>query len=252
MTTTSPEKTLTHEQPLSGVGVLDKASLLLGVLEAGPASLTRLVADTGLKRPTAHRLVLALERLRLLARDKHGRFILGPRLGLMAVQACQDRLLTVANPVLAELRDLTGANARLYRRRGNLRICVAAAPAPSYDATGPYDSVPVGAAFPMNAGPTSQVLLAWEEPEVLHEMLRGTRFTAATLSSVRRQGWAQSIDVRKRDGAEVAAPVYGPGGRVVAALSAYWPGNRMPSSPGRMHVNELVDAAVRIGRGFPE
>ena len=40
----------------SGVGVLDKAAIVLGALEAGPASLAALVQATGLARPTAHRL----------------------------------------------------------------------------------------------------------------------------------------------------------------------------------------------------
>ncbi|WP_240760123.1 helix-turn-helix domain-containing protein, partial [Phytoactinopolyspora endophytica] len=39
----------------SGVGVLDKAALVLSALEAGPATLANLVAATGLARPTAHR-----------------------------------------------------------------------------------------------------------------------------------------------------------------------------------------------------
>ena len=45
----------------SGVGVLDKAALVLSALEAGPAPLAQLVATTGLARPTAHRLAVALE-----------------------------------------------------------------------------------------------------------------------------------------------------------------------------------------------
>ena len=45
----------------SGVGVLDKAALVLAALEAGPATLAGLVAGTGLARPTAHRLAVALE-----------------------------------------------------------------------------------------------------------------------------------------------------------------------------------------------
>ena len=43
----------------SGVGVLDKAALVLAALEAGPATLAGLVAGTGLARPTAHRLAVA-------------------------------------------------------------------------------------------------------------------------------------------------------------------------------------------------
>ena len=40
----------------SGVGVLDKAAIVLGALEAGPLTLAELVQATGLARPTAHRL----------------------------------------------------------------------------------------------------------------------------------------------------------------------------------------------------
>ncbi|MDW6061837.1 IclR family transcriptional regulator C-terminal domain-containing protein [Streptomyces sp. FXJ1.4098] len=244
---TSPDRT-SPEQLLSGVGVLDKASLLLGVLEAGPASLARLVSATGLKRPTVHRLVLALERLRLLARDAQGRFILGPRLGLMALEACRDHLATTAEPVLSELRDVTGASARLYRRRGYMRICVAEAAVAGNPVA--QDRVPVGAALPMNAGPVSQVLLAWERPEDLYEGLRGAQFTAATLSGVRRQGWAQSVGGREHGIAAVAAPVRGPGGRVVAALSISGPIGRMSNAPGRVYGSAVIDAAVRLGSGF--
>ena len=52
----------------SGVGVLDKAALVLSALEPGPATLAGLVAATGLARPTAHRLAeLFAERERLRA-----------------------------------------------------------------------------------------------------------------------------------------------------------------------------------------
>src|SRR3546814_18746153 len=45
-----------HMDNSSGVGVLDKAALVLAALEAGQAPLAGLVAGTGLARPTAHRL----------------------------------------------------------------------------------------------------------------------------------------------------------------------------------------------------
>ena len=65
----------------SGVGVLDKAALVLTALESGPATLAGLVAGTGLARPTAHRLAVALEHHRLVARDMQGRFVLGSSAG---------------------------------------------------------------------------------------------------------------------------------------------------------------------------
>src|SRR5690625_5603730 len=77
----------------SGVGVLDKAATVLSALEAGPHTLAQLVAATHLARPTAHRLAVALEFHRLVARDMQGRFILGPRLVELASAAGEDRLL---------------------------------------------------------------------------------------------------------------------------------------------------------------
>ena len=105
----------------SGVGVLDKAVSVLAAVESGPATLAQLVAATGLARPTAHRIAVALEHHRLLARDVQGRFILGPRVAELASAAGEDRLLAVAQPVLIQLRDATGESAQLYRLAGGGR-----------------------------------------------------------------------------------------------------------------------------------
>ena len=145
----------------SGVGVLDKAALVLSALETGPTTLAGLVSATGLARPTAHRLAVALEHHRLVSRDLQGRFVLGPRLGELASAAGEDRLLATAGPVLARLRDITGESAQMFRRQGDVRVCVATAERMS----GLRDTVPVGTQLTMNAGSAAQVLLAWEEPE---------------------------------------------------------------------------------------
>src|ERR1700755_1178036 len=109
----------------SGVGVLDKAALVLAALESGPATLAGLVAGTGLARPTAHRLAVALEHHRLVARDMQGRFVLGPRLAELSAAAGEDRLLATAGPVLARLRGLTREAGPAVRRPGQPRVCVA-------------------------------------------------------------------------------------------------------------------------------
>jgi len=226
----------------SGVGVLDKAALVLGALEAGPTSLAGLVNATGLARPTAHRLAVALEYHRMVARDLQGRFVLGPRLAELAAAAGEDRLLAAAGPVLTALRDATGESAQLYRRQGDQRICVAAAER----SHGLRDSVPVGSVLTMQAGSAAQVLLAWEEPDRMHRGLSGARFTATVLAGVRRRGWAQSIGERESGVASVSAPVRGPSGRVVAALSVSGPLERLGRSPGRLHAAALTAAAARL------
>jgi DNA-binding IclR family transcriptional regulator len=226
----------------SGVGVLDKSVAVLTTLESGPASLAQLVQATGLARPTVHRIAVALERHRLLARDSRGRFVLGPRLTELATAAGEDRLLAIAQPVLMALRDQTGESAQIYRRQGDARICVAAAER----AAGLRDTVPVGAALPMSAGSAAQVLLAWEEPERMHRGLRGAAFTAATLAQVRRRGWAASVAEREAGVASVSAPVRGHGGKVIAAVSVSGPIERLTRSPGRLHAAAVVAAGDAI------
>ncbi|MFZ5871149.1 MAG: IclR family transcriptional regulator [Actinomycetota bacterium] len=226
----------------SGVGVLDKAAVVLAALEAGPATLAQLVGATKLARPTAHRLAVALEHHRLVARDMQGRFVLGPRLSELAAAAGEDRLLAAAGPVLLALRDHTGESAQLYRRQGDARICVAAAERPS----GLRDSIPVGSTLTMGAGSAAQVLLAWEEPDRLHRGLREAKFTATMLSGVRRRGWAQSVGEREPGVASVSAPVRGPSGRVVAAVSISGPIQRLTRQPGRLHAPAVVAAANRL------
>jgi DNA-binding IclR family transcriptional regulator len=230
------------EENGSGVGVLDKAAMVLSALEAGPATLAQLVQLTGLARPTAHRLAVALEHHRLVARDIQGRFILGPRLGELSAAAGEDRLLAAAGPVLTALRDQTGESAQLYRRQGDHRICVASAERP----IGLRDSVPLGSALTMKAGSAAQILLAWEEPDRLHRGLHGARFTATMLSAVRRRGWAQSIGEREAGVGSVSAPVRGPNGRVIAALSVSGPLERITRQPGRLHATSVISAANHL------
>jgi DNA-binding IclR family transcriptional regulator len=226
----------------SGVGVLDKAVSVLSAMESGPASLAQLVETTGLARPTVHRIAVALEHHRLVARDSQGRFILGPRIPELATSAGEDRLLAVAQPVLNQLRDITGESAQLYRRQSDMRICVAAAERSS----GLRDTVPVGTALPMTAGSAAQALLAWEDGEVMHRRLRGAKFTAATLAGVRNRGWAASAAEREPGVASVSAPIRGAGGRVVAAVSVSGPIERLTRSPGRLHAGAVLAAGEKL------
>lgn len=230
----------------SGVGVLDKAAVVLAALEAGPKTLAGLTSATGLARPTAHRLAVALEHHRLVARDIQGRFVLGPRFAELASAAGEDRLLSAAVPVLHTLRDLTGESAQLYRRQGDTRICVAAAERLS----GLRDSVPVGSVLTMQAGSAAQVLLAWEEPDRLHRGLTGARFNATLLSGVRRRGWSQSVGEREAGVASVSAPVRGPNGKVIAAVSISGPIERLGRQPGRIHAAAVVAAAQRLSESL--
>ena len=224
----------------SGVGVLDKAVVVLEAVHGGATSLAQLTERTGLSRATAHRLAVALEVHRLLARDGDGRWRIGPRAGELA-SGVGDRLAERAAPVLARLRDATGESAQLYQRHGDRRLCVAVAERGS----GLRDTVPVGSALPLTAGSAAQVLLAWTPDDPL---VTRAAFTARTLAEVRRRGWAHSVAEREQGVASVSAPVRGPGGVVIAAVSVSGPLERLTRSPGKLHAGAVVAAAMELSR----
>ena len=168
--------------------------------------------------------------------------MLGPRLAELSSAAGEDRLLAAAGPVLARLRDITGESAQLFRRQGDHRVCVAAAERQS----GLRDSIPIGSQLTMLAGSSAQILIAWEDPERLNRGLQGASFDAATLASIRRRGWAQSVGEREAGVASVSAAVRSPAGKVVAAVSVSGPLERMTRQPSRMHAPAVLAAADRL------
>jgi DNA-binding IclR family transcriptional regulator len=226
----------------SSVGVLDKAVHVLGCLREGPASLAELVERSGLSRATAYRLAVALEVHGLVERDDAGRFGLGPALYDLAAAGRVDPLLRAADGVLERLSTSTHESAQLYRRVGDVRRCVAAAERRS----GLRDTVPVGADLPMTAGSAAQVLLAWAPADDAARLVAASKFSPATLTAVRRRGWAASVGEREAGVASVSAPVFDASGAVVAAVSVSGPIDRLTRTPGKLHAEAVVAAAHEL------
>lgn len=223
----------------SGVGVLDKAVALLDAIAARPCSLTELVDTTGITRPTAHRLALALEHHRLIARDEAGRFVPGPHLHTWALES--DALATRATAVVSQLRDATGLSAQVYRRIDDSRLCIASAEPP----TGLRDTVPVGSLLTLQAGSAAQVLVAWLPDDERDRLGNGAAYDAADLTAVRRRGWAHSLGQREPGVGSISVPARDAAGEVVAAVSISGPEQRL-ARPTAEQRRLLTDAAGRL------
>lgn len=202
-------------------------------------SLAELVDATGLARPTAHRLAVALESHGLLGRDAEGRFRLGGRLVGWGARAAETLGLTeAAAAVLAALVEETGESAQLFVREGDRRVCVAMHERPS----GLRDTVPLGAVLPLDRGSGGKVLLAWAA-----DAGRFPEVDASELQRVRDRGWAESVAERESGVASVSAPVRGADGAVLAAISVSGPLERLGRRPGRRLAARVVDAAGALG-----
>ncbi len=228
---------------VSGVGVLDKAVAILAFLSTdGPASLAGVVEGTGLSRPTAHRLLSALETHHMVARAGGG-YVLGLRLLGWGNSAAGTNLVDAARPALAALRDETGESTQLYVREGDDRVCVASVER----ATGLRDTVPVGAVLQLTRGSAGKVLLAWAEDR---GRLAGL-VAESVLETIRRRGWAESVAEREEGVASVSAPVFDASGSVVsAAVSASGPIARLGDHPGERLAERVVATALEIERAL--
>ena len=103
-------------------------------------------------------------------------------------------------------------------------MCVASLESPH----GLRTIVAVGASLPLDVGSAGKVLRGEEE--------------------ARLRGWAESVEEREVGVASVSAPVHGPAGDVVAAVSVSGPIERTSRSPGRRYAEAVVDAARAIER----
>ena len=223
----------------SGVGVLDKAVAIAAATAAGPVTLAELAVRTGLPRPTAHRIAVAMEHHGLLSRDEQNRFVMGPTAAAWAGFA--DPLVLAAQPVVLHLRDTTRESAQVYRRAGARRLCIAAAEPEA----GLRDTVPVGALLSMQAGSAAQILLAWAPADAVAAFLPDAAFSAADLAAVRERGWANSAGQREPGVASIAAPVRDARGIVVAAVSISGPMERL-EHPQPAQVSAVLAAAREL------
>jgi DNA-binding IclR family transcriptional regulator len=225
---------------ITAVGVLDRCVALLDLLASGPRSLRWLADASGLPRPTAHRLLVALEAHRFVSRDAAGAFRLGPRLTELAAAAGPELdLATLAGPVLDRLHRATSESVQLYVRSGDQRLCIAARDA----GTGLRDSVPVGALLPLEVGSGGKVLLAWSASAPGR-----TSLPEAELATVRSRGWAASVAEREPGVASVSAPVLQPDGSIAAALCVSGPVSRLGQAPGRKLSTLVAEAAAELSQ----
>jgi DNA-binding IclR family transcriptional regulator len=219
------------------VTVRTAADRLLAVLGAfdhrhPTLSLTEIAHRADLALATAHRLVATLTAWGALERDDSGGYHVGLRLYELAALAPRGiGLRQAAMPFLEDLYEATHENVHLAVRDGLEVVYIERISGRS--AVGVRSQV--GARWPLHATGVGLALLAHGGP-ALQEQVCGQTLTAFTpftvtdperlrrmLADVRRAGCAVSDRQITDDALSVAAPVRGPRGDVVAAVSVVVP-----------------------------
>ncbi|MGZ8631468.1 MAG: IclR family transcriptional regulator [Actinomycetota bacterium] len=237
---------LARRAPTTAVGTLDRIVDVLDAVETGARSYTDITRATGLSRPTAHRLIRALEQHGFLLQADGAGYALGPRLLSLASSAMRDLPLRgLAHPTLERLARTTGESTQLYVRDGDARVCIDAVESESELRT----IVVVGATLPLTRGSAGKVFLAWAGDDDRRRVLttlppEDSARLARVAATTARRGWADSIGEREAGVASVSAPVFDAAGILIAAVSVSGPSNRIGALRGR-HYAPAVTAAAR-------
>jgi DNA-binding IclR family transcriptional regulator len=216
-----------------------RAADILIALEDGPRSLGRISQRTGLSKPTAHRLLASLAYRQMVIQDPVTvEYMLGP--GCLRVADAIMRgtagIGALVMPILEELEASTRETVALYVRAGLERICIGQVPSSQpvrYTAH-------VGATYPLHSGAMGKVLLAFSDDVERRELLERLPLAALTdttitdrgrleaeVGRIRDQGYSTSRGERASGVAAISAPVFGPDGRLLAALAILGPDGRL-------------------------
>lgn len=255
--------TTAQTEPRVGSTTVAKAIDLLEEIAATPEGVRNLdvARSVGLDKSTSHRLLSTLEQRGLVRRDPRTKqFVLGPRLLQLATGSAISSTL-LARPFLHELVALTGESASFSLLVDKTYVCVDAVQAPHEIRF----ALELGRPYPLNAGATGKVLLAFNE-RAEQRMLAGelTKYAPNTIVSpdqlttqldeIRRTGVAGSDSERVAGGCSIAAPVTGWDGQAFAAIAVSSVGTRLDLDALRGYTNRITALAAELtetltGRG---
>ncbi|GAA4709670.1 IclR family transcriptional regulator [Pseudonocardia yuanmonensis] len=235
----------------TGSQSVERASALLGlIVESGaPRTFSSLVDELGLAKSTTSRLLQALERSRLVYRDRAGAFRPGALFSLHAARpsALHD-LAELARPTMEHLSALCRETVNLAVARGGQLVEIDQVDSRYLVGAANW----VGVDVPAHCTALGKVLYAFGalplppgqlERRTAHSPVDRAQFEHA-LVEVRRRGWAASLDELELGLAAVGAPVRAVDGTVVAAVSVSGPTNRI-NDFGITTLGDLLVAELR-------
>jgi DNA-binding IclR family transcriptional regulator len=190
----------------------------------GTRPMRQMAQELNIARPTLYRLLDAMVAEGLLLRVE-GRYHPGPRVLHWAADALnRPEVGRLARPALQRLADETGLTASVHVRMGHCRVCVERVEGAGI--VRPH--VRIGESLPLHVGASGKILLAWLPQDARQELValscaaypeHPLNTPEAAFDIIRQQGWALSLGERDEALASLSAPVFGPRGDVVAALS---------------------------------
>lgn len=252
----------TNEDQADGTEAAVRVADVLLMFTDGSRSLgvTGIGRQLGLSKAVVHRILRSLASRGLVVSDPATRgYRLGPAAVVLGARALRESTVrSAASPVLRRLRDQTGETTTLSEMVGDTRVYIQQFESPQEIKM----TVEVGRRFPLHAGASSKVILAYLSADrreaVLAEAL--PRLTARTvtdagrlraeLAEIARLGVAVSRGERQRGAGSVAAPLFDVDGAVIGGISVCGPVDRFDDGACARHVPLMRAAGEEISRAL--
>ncbi|MFQ5855880.1 MAG: IclR family transcriptional regulator C-terminal domain-containing protein [Anaerolineae bacterium] len=210
----------------------------------------------GLHRSVVYRSLATLENRGFVARvDGSARFRLGLKLvelGNIVLSGID--LRRIAHPEMVRLAKETGASAFLTVVSDDESVCIDRVDSPQRVRV----TLNVGRRYPLHAGASNKLLLAYLPPEARAEVIArglpaytpntitGPEALEEDLAIIRRQGWAFTVGELTPEVAAIGVPVRDSNGEVVAALSIAGLASRFSEDRLPQLLDVTRDAGERI------
>jgi len=191
--------------------------------------LQEIAARAGLPKPTAFRLLSTLVDAGYVVQLSNQDYCLSHRLMRLAAVAQRTfSIRDVARPVMLETVAATGETVDLSVLSGIQRVCVDVLESPH-----PLKSIiSPGETVPLTAGATGKLLLAYNEPKLLAEVIAASdepidrKELSEKLEAVRRQGYAHTRGERLEGVEAISVPLRNHNGEVHYCLTLTGPSFR--------------------------
>ncbi|QOR70471.1 IclR family transcriptional regulator [Ruania alkalisoli] len=239
---------------------IERAAAIVRLLAAGPRPLRLSEIATALQLPrgTAHGILKTLTEVDFVAQDRStGLYELSDGLrhlgsGYLDANELRVRSMNWADPLAT--RTGTAVRVATLDQGGVLVVHYVLGPDAASD-QGPD----VGTYLPPHATALGQVLLAYSASAEQYTGTRPTAFTSSTivdaralatvLTHTRTRGYAVERSQYAPERASIAAPIFGYGGLVVAAVGIHGEADRLTTSTGEAH-QRLATHVCRCARSI--
>lgn len=228
--------------------------ILLCFLKQPSLSLTEIAEITQLNKSTVYRLLLTLEGKGFLVRDPDTeKYQLGFRIWELSVNldSSNDPAILFL-PEMERLRDQLDETISLYVRDGYERVRIQAVE--SRQAI--RRVAPIGARLSLAVGASSKVLMAFEDSEIVEEVIQSPQWPKdidpiqyrTQLKEIAQSGYAMSVEEREAGTAAIAVPIFNRNEKIVAALAVSGPVQRMSRQQMLSFLPALKNSGEKLGK----